>query len=275
MDRRSNFVESMTAGLRAGLSQGVRAFADLVMPPACMACGEPVTHAPGLCARCWSALPALGDALCDQCGVPLPIEWQTESHCLQCLHTPPPFAHARAPYLYDATARSLVLGLKHGREAWAPMLAAAMARTAPDWIGPDRLLVPVPLHRWRLASRGYNQALLLAAALRRTGGAPLARDWLQRIRNTPSSRGLNQRQRQRNVAGAFRLRPETAARVQGAQVTLVDDVLTTGATAAACARVLLAAGAAEVNILTYARVATAADATYLTIDPVWSDHGQS
>lgn len=275
MDRHRNFVESLTGGLAGGLKKGLAAFADAVMPPACMACGAPVTRAPGLCADCWSALPAIGSAVCQQCGVPLAIEWQTESHCLQCLQQPPPFAHSRAPYLYDATARRLVLGLKNGREAWAPVLARSMARTAPEWIAPDCLLVPVPLHRWRLARRGYNQALLLAAALRRIGGATLARDWLQRTRNTPTSQGLSRQQRQRNVAGAFRLRPDAVARVRGAQVTLVDDVMTTGATAAACAKVLRAAGAAEVNILTYARVASTADASYLTLDPVWNDHGKS
>lgn len=258
-----------------GLKKGLGALADLVMPPACMLCRTPVTRALSLCADCWSTLPAIGNHCCIQCSTPLPTEWQTESHCLGCLHKPPPFTEARAPYIYDAAARQMVLGFKNGREAWASVLARAMARTAPDWIAPGRLLIPVPLHRWRLASRGYNQAQLLASALCRIGGADLGRDWLIRQRATPSTRGMSRRQRERNVEGAFRIRLAMADRIKGAAITLVDDVMTTGATARACAGQLMQAGAVRVDVLVYARVAAVHDATYLERDPDWEQHDQS
>ncbi|MCG2841802.1 ComF family protein [Sandaracinobacter sp. RS1-74] len=250
-----------TAGrIVEGARAGMRGFADLLMPPGCMTCGEPVSTPHSFCGDCWGALPAVSGARCRQCGVPLPVAWQAESHCLGCLKDPPPFARATAPFLYDGPARQMVLRLKHGRESWAGPMAAAMHRVAPGWVEPGRLLVPVPLHRWRLATRGYNQALLLARALARLGGAEVAPDWLLRVKHTPSTRGLTRAQRLRNVSGAFRVREGAGGQLKGRRVVLVDDVLTTGATASACAKALLRAGAEAVDLLTYARVA-ATDAT--------------
>ena len=230
------------------------------MPPGCMACAEPVAVARSLCADCWSALPAIAGARCAQCGIPLPLAWQAESHCLGCLKSPPPFERAAAPFLYEGPARQIVLRLKHGKERWAEPMAQAMQRAAPGWAAPGRLLVPVPLHRWRIAARGYNQALLLARALAKLEGADVAPDWLVRVKNAPSTRGLKRAQRLRNVSGAFQIRPGAAPMLKGREILLVDDVMTTGATASACARVLRRAGAARVDVITYARVA-AADAT--------------
>ncbi len=261
------FVESVKKGLGA--------FADLVMPPACLACKTPVATALSLCPDCWASLPVIGDCCCIQCGVPLPTEWQTESHCLECIRKPPPFTQSRAPYAYDGAARQIMLGFKNGRAAWSPVMARAMARMAPEWIAPGRILLPVPLHRWRLARRGYNQALLLAQQLRDMGGATLGRDWLLRIRNTRTTRGMTRSQRQRNTAGAFRVHPAAASRLRDADITLIDDVMTTGATAAACARTLLRAGARQVDVLTYARVAAVPHAPYLDMDPIWENHDQS
>jgi ComF family protein len=233
---------------------------DLLLPPACMACAEPVREPLSLCADCWSALPAITGARCDQCGVPLPLAQQADALCFGCRHEPPPFTRAAAPFLYQGPARQIILRFKNGKERWADTMAAAMHRTAPGLSTPETLLVPVPLHRWRIARRGYNQSLLLARALARLGGADVAVDWLIRVKNTPVSRGMTRAQRQRNVTGAFRVRPDKAAHLKGRRVLLVDDVLTTGATASACARVLRRAGAASVDVITYARVA-AVDAT--------------
>lgn len=261
---------TIVEGARAGL----RSLVDLLLPPACMACSEPVREPASLCATCWSALPEIAGARCQQCGLPLPTQWQAETHCLGCLQDPPPFERAHAPYLYDGPARRVVIRFKNGKESWAQPMAAAMHRTAPGWATPDKLLIPVPLHRWRLAARGYNQALVLARALGQLGGVQVAPDWLIRVKNTPSTRGLKRAQRLRNVSGAFRLRPEFAARLKGRHILLVDDVMTTGATAAACARVLRRAGAARVDVITYARVA-ATDATpYLDGKPSKDVDGQ-
>lgn len=263
-----------TAGIVEGVRGGLAAIVDLLLPPSCMACGTPVATPMSLCAECWSSLPVIEAARCTRCAVPLPVAWQAEAECLGCLRDPPDFDHAAAPYLYDGPARSILLAMKHGRDAWAAPMARDMLRAAPDWASPGRLLIPVPLHRWRLAGRGYNQALLLARALAKAGGAALAPDWLQRVKPTPRTRGLGRAQRRRNVVGAFRLRPGLAARIKGAHVVLVDDVLTTGATASACARVLKRAGAARVDVLVYARVA-ATDATpYPAGTDIQEAHGQ-
>lgn len=257
-----------------GARAGFRGLADLLLPPACMACNEPVRKPRSLCGPCWSRLPAITGTCCTRCGIPLPLEWQAETHCLACVHEPPPFQHARAPYLYEGPARQLILQFKHGRERWAEPLAIAMHRAAPGWLMPDRLLVPVPLHRWRLAARGYNQALVLARALAAFGPCEVAPDWLVRVKNTPGTQGLKRAQRQRNVVGAFRVRPQMAARLKGRHIILIDDVMTTGATAAACARVLRRAGAAQVDVLTYARVARAAVTPYLDGNSSRDAHGQ-
>lgn len=249
-----------TATIVEGARATFRGLVDLLLPPACMACDEPVREPLSLCGACWSALPEIAGTRCQQCSIPLPLAWQAETHCLGCLKDPPPFERAQAAFLYEGPARRVVLRFKNGKERWAQPMASAMHRAAPGWVVPEKLLVPVPLHRWRLAARGYNQALVLARALGQLGGAQVAPDWLIRVKNTPSTRGLKRAQRLRNVSGAFRVRPEAVARLKGRHILLVDDVMTTGATAAACARVLRRAGAARVDVITYARVA-AVDAT--------------
>ena len=248
--------------------------ADLLMPPACMACGTPVASALALCGPCWAALPVPDGTTCNRCAIPLPIAWAAEAECLGCATDPPPFRQARSPFLYEGSARQMVVRFKHGRHAWGPTLARDMARVAPDWIGPGRVLVPVPLHRWRLARRGYNQALLLARALARAGGAELGPDWLVRVRPTRSTRGLRRNQRLANLAGAISVNAWATDRIRGAEIVLVDDVMTTGATAAACAARLLKAGAASVDVLVYARVAPAGPATYLGKEAGQEAHAQ-
>lgn len=267
MNGETTVVDNMKAALRRPFDLLV----DMLMPPACMACKAEVATPHSLCADCWSALPAIEGARCHQCSIPLPIEWQAESHCLGCLKEPPAFDATSAPFLYEGPARQLVLGLKSGKEAWAAPMAAAMRRAAPD-IGPQHLLVPVPLHRWRLMERGYNQSLLLARELAHRTGATLAINALVRVKPTPRTRGMTRRQRQRNVVGAFKV--QQPHQLKGAQILLVDDVITSGATASACARVLKRAGAASVHLLTYARVAATDTTPYLAAGRSQDEYGQ-
>ena len=160
---------------------------------------------------------------------------------------------ARAALGYDGAARTVLLGFKHGdRQHLARLMAPHVARAGAAVLGADALLVPVPLHFTRLWSRGFNQAALLARAVGKRTGTPLAVDALVRVRRTALSRGLNRRKRAENVRAAFRVRSRAA--VRGRNIVLVDDVYTTGATADACARTLLRAGAARVDVLTWARV---------------------
>jgi ComF family protein len=267
-------VQTLAHGARHAVRGAARSLIDLLMPPVCVACKAPVATPLGYCADCWSALPVIEGARCIQCSVPLPIEWAAESHCLGCLKDPPRFDRTAAPFLYQDPARQTVLAFKNGREAYADPMAAAMLRAAPGWITPDTLLCAVPLHRWRLAARGYNQAQWLARALAEQSGAPIDPDLLVRVRATPRTKGFSRAARKRNAEGAFRLAEDGKSRIDGREVILVDDVMTSGATASAAAGVLKRGGAARVTVLVYARVAATDAHSYVAASRSQDDHGQ-
>lgn len=187
---------------------------------------------------------------CAACNRPFAFDRGEGAWCAPCLADPPRHAGVRAAVAYGPVARQLALKLKYGRRIG---IAATMAeRMAPGIPSSLDVLVPVPLHRWRLWSRGYNQAALIAAALGRRVGVAHDPFVLIRRRPTIALRGLGKRDRREAVAGAFAVRARD--RVRGKAIGLVDDVYTSGATAAACTRTLLAAGAASVTILCWARV---------------------
>nr|WP_276570049.1 ComF family protein [Rhodovibrio salinarum] len=229
-----------------------------MLPPRCLACGGPVGAAGTLCPACWEAVTFLGPPMCRCCGFPFELAPEVdagESLCAACHASPPPYAHARAVMAYDDGSRGLVLGFKHAdRSEAAPAFAQWMARAGHELLTEAQVIVPVPLHRWRLFARRYNQSALLANQLGRLSGVPVVPDLLRRRRNTPSQGHLSPAGRSRNVAGAFAVHRRYAERVRGRSVLLVDDVLTTGATVAACTRVLKRAGARQVDVLTLARV---------------------
>jgi ComF family protein len=230
----------------------LKAVLDLVLPPRCPGCRTIVDGDGRYCLTCFQELNFITAPHCARCGVPFEHEQGPGAECGTCLAEPPRYDSARAALVYGGPARATLLALKHGdRDYLARVMAPHMARAAGPLLGPGTLVVPVPLHRWRLWRRGFNQAALLAQALCRSSGAALGVDVLERAKPTPMSSGLGRKARAANVRGAFRVkrRPQ----VKGARVLLVDDVLTTGATAEACARVLKRAGAKEVHVLTFAR----------------------
>jgi ComF family protein len=229
---------------------------DLLLPPRCLGCGAVVEVQGRLCAPCWRGLTFLGAPQCRLCGYPMPHVIPDAPLCPGCVSEPPVYDRARAALRYDEGSRRLILAFKHAdRTDITPTLGQWLARAGAELPAEADLLVPVPLHRWRLLRRGYNQAALLASALARESGAVLLPDLLQRVRATASQQGLSGRARQENVtAGAFRIHPWHRRRVEGRRVLLVDDVLTTGATVGACARVLRRAGALRIDVLTLARV---------------------
>lgn len=235
----------------------IRAAFDMILPPRCLACGAVVAGDGLLCAACWSRTRFLSPPLCVCCGRPFdlpPDPMPRPARCLACIAVPPRFERARAALVYDAASRPLVLRYKHGDQTSAtPGLATMMRRAGQELIAAADLIAPVPLHRWRLLRRQYNQAALLAQAIGRAERVPVIPDLLIRQRATASQGGLGRRQRRRNVAGAFAVRPGAKTLIAGKRVLLIDDVLTTGATLDSCARTLRRAGAAAVDCLTLAR----------------------
>ena len=242
---------SAAPALLALLASPFTAALDLVLPPRCPGCGDIVDGDDRFCATCFAGLQFLGPPQCACCGDPLPHDAGADAQCGACLAEPPSFDRARAALAYGGPARQVVLAFKNGRRLHLARLMAKTMRRAAGPMLDDVLVVPVPSHRWRLWRRGFNQAALLARQLARQGGHDLAIDALQRVKPTPSTRGLTRRQRQTNVAGAFRVVKPAA--IQGRNIVLVDDVMTTGATVSACASRLKRAGARHVAVLTFAR----------------------
>ena len=233
---------------------------DALLPPTCLTCEAAVGAQGGQCPACFSRLAFVTAPLCARCGVPFPHAGAGVPHlealwCEACVAAPPAFTAARAALRYDEGAKALILPFKHrDRTELAAPLARHMARAGAGLLRAADLLVPVPLHRWRLFRRRHNQAALLAARLAKLCDKPHAPLLLRRLRATVPLGELGARAREAVLEGAFGLAPGAAARLRGRRVLLIDDVLTSGATGDACARALLAGGAEEVMLLAAARV---------------------
>ncbi len=228
---------------------------DVVTPPLCPLTGEPVS-APGLLSpSAWARIQFVESPVCNHCGAPFSHEIAAEAICARCAAEPPDFDSARAAVVYDEASHGLIVSFKHSdRTELARLFAGWLKRAGAPLFAEDVILAPTPLHRRRLISRRFNQAALLALALGRATSLPVEPMLLQRIRSTPPQKNLSPDARRRNVAGAFAVREDMNARVAGARILLIDDVLTTGATLSACARALKRAGARRVDALVLARV---------------------
>lgn len=219
---------------------------DALLPPCCLLC-RGRGSATGLCADCRSGLPA-SEHDCPLCALPVP----GPGTCGACLQTPPPWDRAAAALVYEFPVDVLVGLLKYHRQlAAGPALADAMAAKPPRQDLDGAVLVPVPLHWTRQAVRGFNQSIELAGLVARSHGLRLSLNGLRRIRRTPAQAGLDAATRRRNLRRAFAWR---GAPLHGMHVVLVDDVMTTGSTAAACTSVLREAGAGPVDLWVAARV---------------------
>jgi ComF family protein len=247
----------MWARLLGGARRAGGVALDLLLLPQCLTCDQPV-DAPGrFCAACFRATTFVTDPCCRRCGVPFAHlgEAGADLTCPGCQMRPPPWHRARAALRYDEQSRRVLLPFKHGdRIELASALAVLMQRAGAALLDDADLLVPVPLHRRRLVARRYNQSALLAGALARLSGKPSVPDALERLRATMPLNNLSAAARMGVVEGVFAVRPRRRAWIDGQRVLLIDDVLTSGATAGACARALLAAGAEQVDVLVAARV---------------------
>jgi ComF family protein len=249
--------EGAPGALRHGLRRMARAVLDYALPPRCPGCGLVVDDDRQFCLTCWSSLSFLDGPACSLCSIPLPTALPGGPvTCGACLAAAPPFNGPPSAVAYGPVARTVALRLKYGRRTGhARLMARLMARQLDALAGEAPiLLVPVPLHRWRLWSRGFNQAALVADELTRLTGTPHDHHLLLRTKATKALRGQGRRERERIVAGAFGLATGAKERAAGRHLVLIDDVHASGATLRSAARALRRCGAARVSALCWARV---------------------
>jgi ComF family protein len=245
---------SIIGQLRGAFAIAAKFALDIALPTLCVACREPV-DGEGVCAECWAKLSFIEPPYCPRLGIPFVYDPGPELLSMEAIASPPAYQRARAAVRYDDVARTLVHALKyHDRTDLAPTMGRWMARAGRELLGEADVLVPVPLHWRRGWSRRYNQSGALAQAIGRRSGVKVATEALRRVRATEQQIGLSRAQRASNVQGAFKVAADRVADIQGRRVVLVDDVLTSGATSDACARALLRAKAAQVDVLVFARV---------------------
>ena len=228
---------------------------DLILPPRCLACSELVQAQGRICTPCWNQLPFTGGAHCRMCAFQLDGTGSDDAICDRCAVEPPPWQRAIAALRYEGLARTLILRFKHGDRIEAVRLLSEWLAFAIGQISTsDSLILPVPIHRWRMLARGYNQAALLAGPAAAKLGLAYQPHNLRRLISSASQQRLSAADRKINVsADHFAL--ARAGAVHGRHVILVDDVLTTGSTLGACTTILQRAGAARVDIAVLARVA--------------------
>lgn len=239
---------------RGAWSQAAKITLDIALPTLCVACREPV-DGDGVCAECWAKLSFIAPPFCPRLGIPFVYDPGPDMLSMEAISNPPAYARARAAVRYDDVARTLVHALKYqDRTDLAPAMGRWMARAGHELLDDADVLVPVPLHWRRAWGRRYNQSGALARVIQQLSGVKVAAEALRRIRPTQQQVGLSRPQRASNVQGAFKVANPEQSRIAGRRVVLIDDVLTSGATVDACARALLRAKAASVEVLVFARV---------------------
>ncbi len=231
-----------------------------ILPPNCLACGIPVSSEGALCTDCWNGLRLIERPFCERLAIPFTYDLGEGTLSAEAIADPPPFERLRAVALFDGTARQLVHAVKYRDHLeLVRWMAAWMARAGADVLEAADIIVPVPLHWRRLWWRRFNQSAVLATALAKQSGKPVALAALKRVRPTPKQVGLGAKARSDNVRGAFRVTAEGQPDIAGRRVLIVDDVYTTGATMKAVTRALKRGGAGDVDALVFARVARGTD----------------
>jgi ComF family protein len=250
----SSHLRSALGACRGAWTHAAKLALDIALPTLCVACREPV-DGEGVCASCWAKLSFIAPPYCPRLGIPFVYDPGPELLSMEAIANPPAYQRARAAVRYDEVARTLVHALKYqDRTDLAPAMGRWMARAGREMLEAADLLVPVPLHWRRAWHRRYNQSGALARAVERQSGVKLRGELLRRVRATEQQVGLSRSQRASNVQGAFGVSADQRSEIQGRRVVLIDDVLTSGATVDACARALLRAKAAQVDVLVFARV---------------------
>lgn len=232
-----------------------RAALDVVLPPLCLGCGTRIMAHDALCPACWRQIDFVRPPLCDRLGLPMPFDTGGRMVSAAAVSDPPDFDRARAVAHFDGLMRQLVHAFKfHDTHNARRLFGRWLAEAGRELLSDADILVPVPLARWRLLTRRFNQAQILAAEAGRLAGKPVKPFALARIRSTAHQIGLTRAQRSRNVAGVFRVPASELATISGKAIVLIDDVITSGATASAAAKALKRAGARRVDVLALAIV---------------------
>jgi ComF family protein len=250
----SSHLYGALSACRGAWSHATKLALDIALPTLCVSCRDPV-DGEGVCANCWAKLSFIAPPFCPRLGIPFVYDPGPDMLSMEAIANPPAYTRARAAVRYDDVARTLVHALKYqDRTDLAPAMGRWMARAGQELLDGADALVPVPLHWRRGWSRRYNQSGALARIIERESGVAVAAEALRRIRRTEQQIGLSRPQRASNVQGAFKVAPDRQHLIRGRRVVLIDDVLTSGATVDACARALLRAKAAAVDVLVFARV---------------------
>jgi ComF family protein len=247
---------ALRLGWRAGLRRLAMGLSNGIVPPVCLACRVALADHHALCPTCWRDVAFIRAPICERIGIPLPFDTGGPSVSAAALAEPPDFDRARAAAHFVGTARKLVHDFKYqDRQEVRGLLGNWLTAAGHELLGDAHLIVPVPMSRRRLFWRTFNQAAHLAHELGRRSGVAVDTGTMKRRRATRPQVGLTRAQRRKNMEGAFGVVTWRRARIEGANVLLVDDVITTGATVNACARALRRAGAARVDVLAVAMVA--------------------
>lgn len=247
-------VASFFQHLKRSASDGL----NVLLPPLCVMCEEMVSESHGFCGGCWRGFTFIASPMCSCCGLPFEYEAQAlndDALCGACMEEQPKFSTARSALVYNEPSKKIILPFKHGdRTDYARAMSRMMATSAQSLIEAADALVPVPLYFTRLFTRRYNQSALLVHELSRLTGKPMVLHSLVRHRATQIQGHLSREQRKKNVHNAFSVKAKKHVQINGKNLLLIDDVFTTGATANACVAALKKAGAARVDVLTFARV---------------------
>lgn len=257
----------MPCGLLSGSEQGgmrtlphpfvnlAREALNYALPPRCPGCGIIVEGDYRFCLTCWEGMEFLGEPCCNRCGIPFAYDMGGGALCGACINDPPGVDRIRAVLAYGDVARTVTLKLKYGRRiGLGTLIARQMVQHLPQDERSNAIIIPVPLHRWRLWWRGFNQSAVIGDRLAALTGIDIDKEVLIRSKRTPPLRSMNPKARQRAVRGAFELKEKARPRLSGRDIVLIDDIYTSGSTADACALALRKAGVRSVQLLCWARV---------------------
>lgn len=246
---------SVMGAVISGLRRLGSSMADAVVPPVCLSCQAPLLLHNALCPECWCQVDFIRHPLCDRLGLPLPFDIGGPMISAAASAKPPAYSRARAVASYDGVMRGLIHGFKyHDRHDVRCLFGRWLQQAGGELLQSADIIVPVPLNRMRLLSRRFNQAAIVGGEVARLSGVRHVPTALCRVRATATQVGLTHEQRRQNVRGAFAVRAGERAKISGRRVLLIDDVITTGATAEACAKALIDAGAQAVDVLALALV---------------------